>query len=488
MNRIPLGPRIFGVEAAAQQYFGKSAREVTLQEAALLAGLPKAPSRLDPRKNYDGALERSHLVLGKMLANDHIDYQLFDEAKANPPVIAEPEEAVIAPDLIGHVFDYVADQAQGQVGSKHTDLIIKTTLDPKLQKQGLKSLEKIIARNAKSKKVSEGAMVVLDTRTGAVRAMIGGRDYAASKFNRAAQAKRQPGSAFKAFVYAAALEDGYTPATVRFDQPTKIGDWEPENYTKRYRGPITLREALKLSINTVAAQVGAEVGPSRIGALARRFGIKTQMRPEYSIALGSSEVTLIDLTTAYLVFANDGVSTPNYIIESITNTAREPLYTRKSIPAGRVYPEPYAQQMTSMLKEVIDSGTGHGARLGTREAAGKTGTSQDHRDAWFVGFTYHYATGVWMGNDDNSEMRKVTGGLLPVDAWRDFMLAAHRGYKKRPLLPEEVEAAENQNKALITFYSGLTEALIEERDIANGVRPAAQNSGGSGDNGQSAGR
>ncbi len=470
LNRIALGIRVFGVEAASQKYFGKSASNLTLSEAALLAGLPKAPSRYDPTQNYDGALERSKLVLQRMLANNLISITDMIEADQTPPIMAPDAEPLIPADHIGHVFDFVAEQAQGLVGSQHKDLIIKTTIDTKLQKQATASLVKILDKSGASKKVSDGAMISTDTQSGAIRAMVGGRNYAESKFNRAAQAERQPGSSFKAFVYAAALEDGFTPGTIRIDQPTEIGDWAPENYTQRYRGPMTIREALKLSINTIAAQVGAEVGPSRIVSLAERFGITTDLRPEYSIALGSFEVTLTDMTTAYRVFANEGLSQPTYLIESITDTAKTPLYTRRHTTASRAYAVPYARQMTAMLRDVIDTGTGYGAQLGARQAAGKTGTSQDYRDAWFIGFTADYTTGVWLGNDDNSPMRKITGGLLPVDIWKDYMLAAHKGKELRPLSAPDPLVDDPRITAQISFYESLVEEFTLERDIASGAR------------------
>jgi len=470
LNRISLGPRVFGVEAAAEKYFGKSARDITLSEAALLAALPKAPSRYDPTTNYDGAIARSILVLQRMVENNMISWEQMGAAEADPPTIIGDSETLIDPNHIGHVFDFIAEQAQGLVGSQHKDLIIKTTLDTKLQKQAHASVTKILEKNEKHKKVTEGALVSIDTQSGAVRAMIGGRSYQDSKFNRAAQAKRQPGSSFKAFVYAAALEDGFTPGTIRIDQPTEIAGWEPENYTQRYRGPMSIREALKLSINTIAAQVGAEVGPTRVAAIANRFGITTEMRPEYSIALGSSEVTLYDLTSAYMVFANEGQKYNTYLIESISNTAKTPLYTRRHISPTRAYSVPYARQMTSILRDVIDSGTGHGAQLGARQAAGKTGTSQDYRDAWFIGFTTDYTTGVWLGNDDNSPMRKITGGLLPVDTWKDYMRAAHKGLKNRPLSAPDPLINDPETLHQIAFYDDLAEAFTLEREMASGAK------------------
>jgi penicillin-binding protein 1A len=330
------------------------------------------------------------------------------------------------------------------------------------------AVNKILEASSKEKQVSQSALVSIDNRDGAVRVMVGGKDYNASKFNRASQAQRQPGSSFKSFVYAAAIEDGFTPGTIRIDQPTNISGWEPENYTRRYRGPMTLREALKLSINTIAAQIGAEIGPSRVAEIGNRFGIKTTLKPHYSIALGASEVNLLELTTAYTVFANEGLLNNSHLITEISNTAKRQLYTRRIRQPNRVYPVPYARQMTSILRDVIDTGTGYGAKLKSREAAGKTGTSQDHRDAWFIGFTSHYTTGVWMGNDDNSTMKKVTGGLLPADLWKDYMEASHKGQKSRPLKAPNVKVQDAETTQQMVFYEGLASAFQTERDMASG--------------------
>ena len=473
LNRIDLGPRIFGVEAASQRYFAKSAVDLTLSEAALLAGLPKAPSRYDPTRNFDGAWERAKLVLQRMVANNMISVTDMAQAENNPPVIAESAVMPIEPKLIGHVFDMVSERAGELVGSDVQDLIVRTTLDPVMQEQAHAAVETIVSKNEKSKKVSEGSLVAIENQTGAIRALTGGRDYENSKFNRAAQAERQPGSSFKAFVYAAALETGYSPGTIRIDQPTSIGDWSPENYTKRYRGPLTVREALKLSINTIAAQIGAEVGPSKVAEVAKRFGIKTHMRPHYSIALGASEVTLVDMTGAFTVFANEGLKRDPYLISSIANTSGDVLFTRREIEPERVYAAKYARQMTSMLRDVVATGTGHGAKIGKMELAGKTGTSQDHRDAWFIGFSADYTAGVWMGNDDNTPMNKITGGLLPVDAWKKFMIQVHKGKKSKPLTSPDADLADDPKQELMDFYAGLLQELVSERDLAAGITTAS---------------
>ena len=478
LNRIDLGNRTFGVEAAAQRYFGKSATELSLSESVMLASLPKAPSRYDPSRNFDAAWERSKLVLQRMLSNNMITVTDLSQAENNPPTLAEGSELPIEPAVIGYVFDMLSERAEELVGSGAKDLIVKTTLDAELQKAGHDALNTVIKKHEKNRKVSEGSLVMMENGTGAIRVLIGGRNYNQSKFNRAAQAKRQPGSSFKAFVYATALERGFTPGTVRVDQLTTIGKWTPANYTKRYRGPMTIREALKLSINTIAAQVGHEVGPGNIADTATRFGIKTEMRAHPSIALGASEVTLVDMTSAYMVFANEGIKRNGYMIESISNTAGDVLFTRPQMSPERVYPQRYAKQMVSMLRDVVASGTGHGARIGERELGGKTGTSQDFRDAWFMGFSNQFTTGVWMGNDDNSSMRKVTGGLLPVDAWKRFMIKAHKGVPLKPLTTPDPESDTEDGKELQKFYTDLIGALILERDLATGVAGAGGSTAG----------
>ena len=477
INRIPMGPRVFGVEAASQKYFGKSAKDLNLAEAAMLAGLPQAPSRYNPSEHYDRALTRSTLVLKRMMANDMITAAQMQEAMENPPPLAEDAEPLISEDVIGYIFDMVAVQAPGLLSGGQKDLIVTTTIDTDKQLLAHKTLTAVLDKSGERKKVGDGALVSIDNRNGAIIALVGGRDYGASKFNRAEQAKRQPGSSFKTFSYAAALENGFTPGTVRIDQPTEIGNWAPENYTRRYRGPMTMREALKLSINTIAAQVTAEVGPSQVAALANRFGIKSELRPEYSLALGSSEVTLQEMTHAYSVFANEGLLRSTHLITEIRNTSGAPLYTRRTVAGRRVYPVPYARQMTSMLRDVIDSGTGHGARLGKRQAGGKTGTSQDYRDAWFVGFTAQMTTGVWLGNDDNTSMRKITGGLLPVDIWKGYMRGAHKGLSNVNLSAPDPNIDDGRAQELAAFYEDMSTAFISERDAAAGGASSGQSAG-----------
>ncbi len=471
LNRIPLGLQTFGVEAASQQYFGKSASEVTLAEAALLAALPKAPSKYDPTRNFEGAWERAKLVLQNMHANNMISITQMSEAETNPPVIQDRIVMALDPDQVGHFFDYADKRAKELVGSDVKDLVITTTLDPVLQVAAQESLIKILDRSGKNRNVEDGAVVLIENNSGAIRAMAGGRSYADSKFNRATQAQRQPGSSFKVFVYAAALEKGFTPGTPRNDRRVVIGpdNWAPENYTKRYRGPMTIAEALKHSINTIAAQVGAEIGPSEVIKLAKRFGIRSPLKNTYSLALGTSEVNLLELTSAYTVFANGGLRRQSYFITEIRNTAGDVLYKRKERTPERVYAKAYSDQMVEMMSETIRTGTARGAQMGSREVAGKTGTSQDYIDGWFVGFSADFTAGVWMGNNDNSSMWKVTGGLLPADVWKEFMLKVHQDRKKTPLLIRADTPEDAENRRRMDFYAGLTQTLEEERNLAAGI-------------------
>ncbi|MGB3457203.1 MAG: PBP1A family penicillin-binding protein [Litorimonas sp.] len=472
INRVSLGPQIFGAEAGSRIFFGKSARDLDLAEAAMLAGLAQAPSRMNPRRHYDRALTRSQLVLSRMRANLYITQAEYDAALASPPQIVEEPGLELSESVLGYAFDYITAQAKARAGLGNPDLVVTTTLDAEYMLAASQSLNAVLDKDGEARDVSQGAFVALDNDTGGIRVMLGGRNYLDSQFNRTVQAQRQPGSSFKTFVYAAALEDGFTPGTVRIDQPTDLAGWQPKNYTLRFRGPMTLREALKLSINTVAAQVGAEIGPSQVAELAERFGIASELRPTLSLSLGVSEVNLLEMTAAYSVFPNEGVRRTPYIIQRIENTSGDVLFSKRAGEGQRVYPVPYAQQMTSMLQETVDTGTAYGARLTPRVAGGKTGTSQDYRDAWFMGFTRQLTAGVWMGNDDNSPTNEVTGGLLPVDAWKAFMEAAHDGMPREALSVPAIESDEDQASATMVFYGGLAAAMRRERDLASGAPPS----------------
>jgi penicillin-binding protein 1A len=306
-----------------------------------------------------------------------------------------------------------------------------------------KSLRKRLSEQGRKYNVTQGAVVVMDT-TGAIRAMVGGRSYARSQFNRATKAKRQPGSAFKPFVYLTAIEQGYTPDFIEIDEPVRIGNWEPENYKRKYLGPVTLRTALALSLNTVAAKVAQTVGPAAVAATARRLGITSPLGHDASLALGTSEVTLLEMTSAFAVFADGGVPVAPHLITRITTRDGALLYQRHGDGFGAVVSIYDVGAMNDMMRAVVRDGTGKAAQFGGYDIGGKTGTSQDYRDAWFIGYTSQYVAGVWAGNDDNSPTKSMTGGSLPAEVWRDVMQFAHMGLPNVPLPGESLGADSQQ--------------------------------------------
>jgi penicillin-binding protein 1A len=319
-----------------------------------------------------------------------------------------------------YVADWVLDLLPGYVGKLERDVVVDTTIDLRLQSAAAVAISGILDEDGGKHGVGQGALVAVDP-AGAVKALVGGRDYATGPFNRAVDARRQPGSAFKPFVYLTALEYGLTPATIRIDRPVSIGGWKPKNYTDRYRGPVRLATALSLSLNTVSAQLAAEVGPGNVAATARRLGIASPMMATPSIALGTSEVSLLELTGAYVPFANGGSGVIPHVIKRIATVDGEVLYRRSGSGPGRVVDPRYVGMMNGMLRQTLETGTGRNAALADRPAAGKTGTSQDFRDAWFIGYTSALVAGVWFGNDDGKPTRKTTGGSLPAIAWQRFM-------------------------------------------------------------------
>ncbi len=427
LNRVYFGSGAYGVEAAARRYFGKSAREVTLSEAALLAGLLKAPSRLSPARDPKAAEERAQLVLAAMRDEGMID------GKQQAGALSAPAARVPSywTGSENYVADTIMEELPGLIGDVRRDIVVVTTVDLTLQKLAEKSIRRLIDENGGKLDVSQGALVSIDN-SGAVRAMVGGYDYSTSQFDRASEARRQPGSAFKPFVYMAALEAGRTPDSVRNDAPIRIGKWTPSNYNGKYYGKVTLATALAKSLNSVAAQLTMEVGPKAVVEAAHRVGIDSDLRAETSIALGTSEVTPLELTAAYVPFANGGFRPDVHFIRKITDARGKVLYENKGSGAPRVVRPEIVGMMNSMMSGTVAAGTARKAAFAW-PSAGKTGTSQNSRDAWFVGYTANLTTGVWFGNDDGKPMKKVTGGSLPAQAWHEFMVAAHEGVPVRPL-------------------------------------------------------
>ena len=433
LNRVYLGAGTYGVDAAARKYFGKPARRASLIESAVIAGLLKAPSRYSPARDADLARQRATQVLDNMVAAGHIERRQADAAKVAPmaagPTIASGQGS-------RYFADWLIDQAFDYSDAGDRDLIVTTTLDRRLQRIAENEVERLLAGAGRQQGASQAALVAL-APDGAVRAMIGGRDYADSQFNRATRALRQPGSAFKPFVFLAALENGMTPDSPVDDTPVTIKGWSPANFDHRYRGRITLAEAAAQSVNTVAVKLGEQVGWRRVIQVARRLGITSELDGAPSMPLGTSEVTLIELTSAYGSLASGGFGVIPYGIAEIRIAGGEVIFRRAGSGLGPVVAPDKLGELNRMLQGVIERGTGRAAQIG-RPAAGKTGTSQSFRDAWFVGYTADFVAGVWLGNDDTAVMpgingAGVTGGGLPARLWAAFMTQAHDGLPARPL-------------------------------------------------------
>jgi penicillin-binding protein 1A len=422
LNRVYFGGGAYGVEAASERYFGHGARTATLSESAVLAGLMKAPSKLAPDRNPEGASERAAQVVLAMAQEGFISDAAAKGALAHPARASKETGA----GSINYVADYVMDMLDDTIGAIDQDIVVTTTIDPRLQAVAEGALKEELDKKGTKFGVSQGAVVSLDPN-GAIRALVGGRDYSESQFDRAVAARRQPGSAFKPFVYLAGLEHGLTPDTVREDGPLNIKGWTPENYSHEYFGPVTLTRALALSLNTVAVRVGMEVGPKAVVKTAHRLGVNSDLQPNASIALGTSEVTPLELVAAYAPFANGGLGVQPHIITRVKSAAGKTLYLRKGGASGRVIEPHYVAMMNAMMQETLLTGTARKAELRGWQAAGKTGTSQDFRDAWFIGYTSRLVTGVWLGNDDNSPTKKASGGNLPVEIWSRYMTIAHQG-------------------------------------------------------------
>ena len=419
LNRVYFGAGTYGVDAAAKKYFGRSARDVTIFQAAMLAGLLKAPSRFNPFNDQDLAKSRAELVIKNMVAAG----QLSEEEASAISESSAPSMSAAASNQIGqHFADWVIDQVSSYVGYADQDLVVQTTLDPALQKQAEQTLTRVLAEQGPAMKASQGALVTMRPN-GAVMAMVGGTDYRGSQFNRATQALRQPGSAFKAFVFLTAFENGYVPGNLFVDGPIRVGKWSPGNYQDRYYGKVTLRDAFARSMNSVAVQLSEKVGRDKVIDTAHRLGITEPLDNNPAIALGVSETTLLEMTGAYATFANQGNGVWPFGIERISARDGTVLYERQGSGPGPVASAASVRKMLDVMAATVENGTARKAKI-DRPVYGKTGTSQNFRDAWFIGLTSDLVTGVWVGNDDNAPMDKVTGGTLPVMIWHDFMAPA----------------------------------------------------------------
>ena len=414
LNRVYLGAGTYGIEAAANKYFGKSSSDLTLKEAAVVAGLLKAPSRYNPIYSKKNANERAEVVLSLMLKHGTITDAQFEKAKNEP--LHDPAKYKV--EGAGHFADMVYREAGDYIGHLGDDIYVSTTLDQDLQEKAEKVLKDMVAANKKNN-VTEGALVILDYN-GAIKALVGGVDYANNQFNRATQALRQPGSAFKTFVYITALQHSFEPDDKISDTPVKIGKWAPQNISQKYYGEVTLDFALTHSLNLATVNLSRHFSLNDVIKNAKKMGITTDLKKIPSLVLGSSEVKVIDMASAYLSIANGGYAAWPYAISEIYLKNGEQLYERAHSEDVRVLDEKTVKKITEMLKNVVENGTGKSAKI-NGFVAGKTGTSQDYRDAWFVGFTKQYVMAVWVGNDDNSPMKNVTGSTLPAKIFSKIM-------------------------------------------------------------------
>src|SRR6056297_1438075 len=438
LNRAYLGAGPRGFEAAAQRYFGKSANQVDAAEAAMLAGLLVAPSRFAPTANLQRSRDRANLIIGLMEDQGHLTAAEADAARANPARLSQAAEARAG----GYYADWVMDQGPSFLTDQTTeDVVIRTTFDPRIQQAAEDALEWVFDNKVREGSEAQAAIVVMSA-DGAVRAMVGGRKLrgVAGQFNRAIQAKRQTGSAFKPFVYAAALDLGYSPYDWVVDEPITIdvpgsGPWSPGNYTGEfYNRDVTLTDALRLSLNTPAVRLSEAVGRDAVSMVADQFGIESDLAAGPAIALGTSESTLIEMTGAYAGILNGGTSvTPYGLLELRLQAEDMPLMGQEGGLGERVISETAARELVYMMAEVVNNGTGRRAALPGRPAAGKTGITQAARDAWFIGFTADYVAGIWMGYDDNTPLKGVTGSGLPAEVWHETMLRVHEGLPPRGL-------------------------------------------------------
>jgi penicillin-binding protein 1A len=443
LNRVYFGAGTYGIEAASEKFFGKHAGELSLTEAAMLAGSVKAPTRYNPLSDTDASLARADVVLDAMKDAGFIGARDHELAEANRPRIVS---SAGTPDS-GYFADWVVAQLNGILGPGREPVTVETSFDLDIQNLAEHAVDQGLDAQGEKIRAGQAALVSM-TPEGAIRAMVGGRSYADSSFNRATDAVRQPGSAFKPFVYLTAFEHGRTPNDVMNDGPVNIHGWRPSDFEGEYQGEITLTKAFAESSNSVAAQLTDEVGPKDVASTARRLGIDTPLEAVASLALGTSGVTPLQLTGAYASFANGGDRVKPYAITRIRTGSGKTLYQRKAGATDPVMSPANDAAMTGLMVEVVLTGTGKAARLAERPTAGKTGTTQDFHDAWFVGFTADLVTGVWVGNDNSTPMKKATGGTLPAHIFHAFMEDAEQGLPVRPLVGSQLLATAEQEPAV----------------------------------------
>ncbi len=452
LNRVYLGSGTYGVQAAAEKYFNKKVEELNLYECALIASLLKAPSKYNPIANEELSKVRTTKVLNNMAKSGLISTaKILETKKTNQRY----NKFTSSPKSTRYFVDWLLPRVKSYLGEIEEDLIVRTTLDVKLQKIAEDSVNNI---SSKYKSADQSAIVALNLN-GGVLAMVGGKDYGDSQFNRVTQAQRQPGSAFKLFVYLAGLKKGFSPEDLMIDSEININGWSPKNYKKEYVGEISLNDAFAKSINTIAVKLSEQVGRENVIKVAKALGISSPLMNSPSIALGASEVNLLELTSAYNVLANNGDGIFVHGIRSIENTSGEVLFMRKGKGPGNIIDPEISSTMVEMLESTIKVGTGKNANL-KRPAAGKTGTSQSLRDAWFIGFTSDIVAGVWFGNDNDSPMENVTGGTAPANLWKNFMVQAHDN-----LPPRNLKKSYVSSKSIDTQRKRIDEIIEKSRKL-----------------------
>lgn len=421
LNRVYMGAGTYGIEAATKVYFGKPVKDLTLYESAVLAGLLKAPSRYSPLSNKKASRERAAVVLSTMIDAKFITEKEAKAALARKPV---PDDKSTADGASSRYFaDWIVDSLDDLIGTPTQDLVVETTLDPEVQDSSAAVIKETVEKNREKLRVSQGASVVIRP-DGSIVAMVGGVDYKESQFNRAAQGMRQPGSSFKPIVYLAALENGFGPYDVVMDEPITEGKYRPQNFGNKYYGEVTLLDALTFSLNTVSVRLAKAIGVDKVISVARRMGITADLESNLALSLGTSEISMVEMAQAYATIASGGHTIRAYGVRRIkTVDGSKTLYEYEQEPAPKVFRSSDVDNLVTMMASVVQNGTG-GAAASPFFVAGKTGTSQDHRDAWFDGFTNDYVAVVWFGNDDNRSMKGVTGGGLAAGTWKRIITAA----------------------------------------------------------------
>lgn len=435
LSRVYFGAGAYGIEAASERYFDRPARELTLLQASMLAGLVKAPSRLNPaRQDIGAARERATVVLNEMVAEGFISSSEREAALQEELVISRRNPAGV----LSYFRDWIDPLLNDVIGQQRDDFIVETTIDIAAQRSATEAVEALLAEQGEERRVDQAAALFMDDE-GGVRLMVGGRDYDQSQFNRVTQARRQPGSSFKYFIYLAAMENGLTPWTVREDAPITIyidgqPPWSPGNYTGEYHGPVSLNSAFANSFNMVAIRVSNEIGGQNVIDVARRLGVTSPLSNYHSLSLGAQEITLFEMTQAYGAMASEGYRVEGHGVARIRRAnSNETMWSWRPTNRSRVIEERPLRYMNMMMSSVVQRGTGTRARMGNFQVAGKTGTGNDYRDAWFIGFTPGMVGGVWVGNDNFTTTARVTGGSLPADIWARIAPTVLRNTQSRQL-------------------------------------------------------